>query len=684
MDIRQNFNQILPIMSIISSGSIDEVTDENYQLSIGKEEELVARFLKAYENGTINRCLVEYTNGLEEPVDFDELVDADDECRQHIYNCMDTYARKSPRNKIYEISFIKFLFRRIRFFTGHFYRFNMIRNLGSITMTQMIHEAAKLAQIDFRCNDYLSVYLVYDPNFSLQLLYNDWNKVSDDLKKLFNFIEPKLNTEFQNKEYLALCLSWLIDIPCETFVKIMDDTKFILTESFAYKLFHIHERKLTKLSLIIEGETGVGKTFLLTFYSLLLNANIINGSLQGNIAPRIRERTSSWLWSNVFIDILDNESALLSTIVRQINRKLKNLTNDDQETRQAAATIVAPLAFDAESDMETDTSDDEEYPFGRPSETQLVNTDRTQLDDTINPQEIEVMPFPSLIPQFIPRHRLKDPIDVQILNEIQHSLHNCKYDNDILRYIWKTIITVASENQMSIAEKLNLELHNYVTSQFLTLPLIEASYSLKNLLNESHSSTIQGSIRMFNEYLCHTQVKPVFYRLLLHPGVSEEQLEDFMTPIIHLAAELTDIELVVFFDEINTSSCLGLFKEMFMDRTLHGKNLPQNIFFTAAINPALISVSDDNLIHRPDYVVHQLPQALEGLIVPYGILESKTLLDYIKKKIAIFTVHSSNTPSTRMPLEKFVQDTLAQSIMIAQEFCEKRLGNLRRALSSHA
>ncbi|CAF4437022.1 unnamed protein product, partial [Adineta steineri] len=65
-----------------------------------------------------------------------------------------------------------------------------------------------------------------------------------------------------------------------------------------------------------------------------------------------------------------------------------------------------------------------------------------------------------------------------------------------------------------------------------------------------------------------------------------------MLPICQLARELDHIEIVVFFDEVNTASCLGLFKEMFMDRTLHGKNLPENIFFTAAINPS-VNESDD-------------------------------------------------------------------------------------------
>ncbi|CAF5175625.1 unnamed protein product, partial [Rotaria magnacalcarata] len=117
---------------------------------------------------------------------------------------------------------------------------------------------------------------------------------------------------------------------------------------------------------------------------------------------------------------------------------------------------------------------------------------------------------------------------------------------------------------------------------------------------------------------------------------TEEQIKDFMFPISKLAEQIPKIELVVFFDEVNTSSCLGLFKEMFMDGTLHGTNLPKNIFFTAAINPSINpndgsqkQTKDGFQVHRLDYIVHELPQSLNSLKVSYGILDPNTLKDYV-------------------------------------------------------
>jgi hypothetical protein len=425
------------------------------------------------------------------------------------------------------------------------------------------------------------------------------------LKSLFGNHDPLKSTEYRNKDYFAECLAWLIDIRYETFKELIHETKFILTENFAYKIFHVHERKLTKLALIIEGDTGVGKTFLLKFYSELLNSKTTRDQSENSIIPRIVQNTSLWL-RNIIITMVENQAVLLNAFVHQTKRKVLGLDNN--------------------------------------------NDDENILD------------------------QVAQQADVEFLNEIKLSLENSKYDEDTLQYMWKTILTISSENHMENTPEFIEKLHDYITSQLIKFPLIEPRIELRDLLQNVISPTVQLSIKTFEEYLSRCQIKPLFYRLLLHPGITEDQVVQFMTPITELARELSHIELVVFFDEVNTSSCLGLFKEMFMDGTLHGTRIPKNIFFTAAINPYLTS-NDSSQIHRTDFIVHQLPQSLENLVVSYGSLESRTLTDYISRKIAMFQVSSSANGEQPMPLDRFVQQTLAECILAAQEFCEKRLGN---------
>ena len=612
---QRNFEMLLPVLAMVAPKSLEEVNNANYQLFIGEEEELVARFLKAYENGTIDRLLTfDRING-EQPVHFDPLTDHN-ESRGCIYRCIEEYFPALPRNKICELSFTKFLYRRVKFFTHTFYTLNMINpHLGSTVMEQMIEEAKCLTRVDFSSDDYPRIYLVYDSGFSLHLLYQVWAAVPRNIKSLLNDNDPEIRTRYEGKNRFIECLAWLIDIQYDVFQRIMHENKFILTENFTYKLFHIHERKLTQLALIIEGETGVGKTFLLKFYASLLNANISHGQMQSNTVPRISDRISLWLLKTVIEDISETHEDLLNSCLRRLRTKLGDLSEVDEEEENTGPMLM----FDDKDETEDDNESD-------------------------------------------------------LLTDMKRSLRNYDYDQATLRSIWKTIITTVDESDEDITKTLIVALHHFVTTQLIDLPLVEASGQLQKLLEDNKMPSVQKSIEIFDEFLLHTRVKPVFYRLLLHPGITEENVQEFMSPICELASRLPTIELLVFFDEVNTSSCLGLFKEMFMDGTLHGKSLPKNIFFTAAINPSSTDRPDSVQVHRRDYVVHQLPQALENLKVSYGILDRKTLTDYIQQKIATFTVGINDNGRKQVPLEQYAQDTLTRSILNAQDFCEARLG----------
>lgn len=675
--IRDNHAKILPILSILSPSTIDEVTDENYPLFIGEEEELVARFLKAYETSTIDRMLTYDIDGDEQPVIFERLTDPE-ECRRYINDCANTHAKELSDNKVLLISFIKFLHRRFLFFNSSFYKMNEEHEcLGSSIIKQMIDEAKSLATINFQTSSYPRIFLAYDPYFALHLLHDGWPRVSSDLQKIFKHSDPLLGKEFTNRNHYAKCLSWLIDIKYKDFEQIMKDKKFILTENFAYKIFHVHERKLTKLPLIIEGETGVGKTFLLNFYSSLLNSKIANESLENETAPRIVDRTSQWLLTTILTEIIEKDSNLLNKCLRRLKVKLtqdgkKETANyhsdehDDSDEHESEDNLTTSLHVNQPDD---DNNHQEN------TTSHLINENAQSMDDVDRERSTSTLSVifeerPSTIP-----HRVK-VIDVEFLLEMERSLQIFKYDKNNLQQIWSVFLTVSAQCSDVIKQKLIKELYRYVTSSLTKFPLIEASFRLKTLLAEKSIPGVQTCIKIFNEYVSSTQMKPLFYRLLLHPGVTEEQLEEFLSPIAQLARQLPKIELVVFFDEINTSSCLGLFKEIFIDRTLHGSDLPRNIFFTGAINPARKIENNNVRVHRIDYVVHELPAALENLKVSYGILGSKILKDYITKKIAMFEVESQKDSGQKMPLDGYSQKVLSRSILCAQEFCEENLGIL--------
>lgn len=55
----------------------------------------------------------------------------------------------------------------------------------------------------------------------------------------------------------------------------IDDAAYVLTLDFAVKMLNIHERAECRVPVIIEGETGVGKTALVEMMSKLWNYSIL-------------------------------------------------------------------------------------------------------------------------------------------------------------------------------------------------------------------------------------------------------------------------------------------------------------------------------------------------------------------------------------------------------------------------
>lgn len=59
-------------------------------------------------------------------------------------------------------------------------------------------------------------------------------------------------------------------------LKIVDDSSYVLTLDYTLKLLNIHERHECGMPVIIEGETGVGKTALIEVLSKLWNSAHLN------------------------------------------------------------------------------------------------------------------------------------------------------------------------------------------------------------------------------------------------------------------------------------------------------------------------------------------------------------------------------------------------------------------------
>ena len=108
-------------------------------------------------------------------------------------------------------------------------------------------------------------------------------------------------------------------------IDLLDDMKYVMTLDFAVKMLTIHERRLCGIPVVIKGETGVGKTFLL--------------------------ETLSALWNRALLTMLEHErEGLRDSLKRDLNNYLlHNKAKQDEE--QSRAVMEAFECFSGEKEM---------------------------------------------------------------------------------------------------------------------------------------------------------------------------------------------------------------------------------------------------------------------------------------------------------------------------------------------
>ena len=67
----------------------------------------------------------------------------------------------------------------------------------------------------------------------------------------------------------------LFPVSVQELQAVLTQSKYVLTLDYAVKMINIHERKLCGLPVVIQGETGVGKTCLLETLSKLWNLSSV-------------------------------------------------------------------------------------------------------------------------------------------------------------------------------------------------------------------------------------------------------------------------------------------------------------------------------------------------------------------------------------------------------------------------
>ena len=104
-----------------------------------------------------------------------------------------------------------------------------------------------------------------------------------------------------------------------------------------------------------------------------------------------------------------------------------------------------------------------------------------------------------------------------------------------------------------------------------------------HLVDTEEKEAIQELYHWFAE----SNLEPTFFDINIHGSLTASDLKQHFDEARRVANKIAHlgVKVVVFLDEVNTASVLGLLKEIIVDRSLNGELLEENIVIIAACNP---------------------------------------------------------------------------------------------------
>lgn len=539
----QLFQRAAPFVSYVGK---EKRISPKLSLDLDDDTQLVCKYLRAYHAGNLNRT---YSNVKKKPVSIasDPPVPSE-ECEALLREYMPPDVRE---RKLTQHLFVQYMNRRCSALEScHDFQYNQgkvrqgidTRKFGSVLMKAMLKEVSRFCAPNTN-TDLSYQQLVYDSSggsTTFHFLSLNPSELKDpDRQELITLgLKVPDETDLNDRRKLDFYLSKGLKVDLEVAPPLspeddsdlkscsnpIDNEGYVLTADFAMKMLAIHERRLCGTSVVIEGDTGVGKTKLLQMLSVLWNT-FLERSRQ-----LARER-----------------------IVVMLEQKAFN--EFDPEIAEAAVKVGDSIGKGC--------------------------------DPPPCPEDVR-----------------------KVCNAWYEQVFRVLLDPDTVKYD------------------------------------VPAPYFVNLNANAAREwGTVEGATGLLTAILSASTWK-TFHKCYIHSGLTPDDITRFLDPLFKLANKIAnqakvlggDIvpAVVIFFDEINTSSCVGIMKELLIDRTLNGDDIPSNVFLVAACNP----YRDTKQPHleteqwtRGVYRVRQLPPSIQFLLWDYGSLSQQQEGAYVTEKI---------------------------------------------------
>ena len=519
-----------------------------------------------------------------------------------------------------------------------------------------------------------------------------------------------------------LCRSLSINLPADVErLSLIDEKQFILTKDFLIKMLAINERRECGLPIIIEGETGVGKTRLVRMLSELWNFS--DQQFVQPLAHVLAEETLELLqkWGcvtyarqtptkhffkvvvsqyikQVLCDEADPMNIDEDTFVTSVEKRMpgrwpqgssyKDWGRRMLEALKKAHGEAANLVEGAASS--TSGSDAVRGSFGNLGSKKLGDEAEAgppvmELANVELPDDFEERVWVKAVKiQIQMREDCTRMVSEHVIPRLTSAgalAANEGGGEHLKTSIADIIAAVKPADEIAEAFRclcehlqragdhvdvqgtaLLLKFATMLTNECERRPLLQVDQQAKQLVHRACEAKTQpqvGELVSLLTTMLDGHTLKTFYRLGVHAALTPVMIRDFFLadsedselPSIYKTAELllsraTSIEskvqhVTVMLDEVNTTCCMGLFKEIVVDRSILGKPLPRNIVIICACNPARDAGARD--VQREDagstewalghYQVKGLPTSMRLMMWNFGALSEQQEKDYVESRI---------------------------------------------------
>ncbi len=451
----------------------------------------------------------------------------------------------------------------------------------------------------------------------------------------------------------------------------------MLTLDFVIKFLHLEERRNARTATILQGETGVGKTFLLHVYAQLVSQLV---------SPQEKTEPGFFVQLNKIMD------GFHRPIEKQANQAhaafvlaqaapaddLDSFSEKWQEQEERAGLVkqqielaksFAPLGQEdtkkLDSRHDLDTLADLVKMAGRLGRA-LAQACRVPLPGlslfTGLGAELGEALLSSLR-DWVNKVCRRTEIDRALFIYLERQLReNDDVDVTLLVRFWRDMADVKRAEYL---EDGDLGWQQYITS-LLNVTVAKLGFCELKATVQVAAGTITPDFKTvrdfcsvpmgynaFKAFFAVVQAaifsvkRSSFFHLDVHGGLQFPELKLFIRYVSSYATRNPSANITAFLDEVNTASILGSFQEIMVDRSLEGKALPENIFWVGAINPPR---TDSSVFESEDldqgrravldmYNVRPLPEGWMQMVWDYGALDDEQEKDYVNAKLELWSAN---------------------------------------------